>query len=140
MRKKKKVKLKIRGLVTFIITIVLFGYVSFATIYYGISKNKYKNEENLLREKLYSLKDQETDLNNEINKLKDDDYLARYAREKFLYSKDGEYIIKLEENTKVEKAKQSKKSKIKLYYFLPLLFILLGSLFLLRIRKKKLSK
>ena len=34
-------------------------------------------------------------LNQEIIKLQDPEYLARYAREKYFYSKDGELIIKL---------------------------------------------
>ena len=35
-------------------------------------------------------------LKSEISKLEDEEYVARYAREKFLYSKDGEIIIKLD--------------------------------------------
>lgn len=35
-------------------------------------------------------------LESEIYKLQDVDYLARYAREKFYFSKDGELIIKFE--------------------------------------------
>ena len=31
----------------------------------------------------------------EIEKLKEPDYIARYAREKYLYSKDGEIIIRI---------------------------------------------
>ena len=36
-------------------------------------------------------------LKNEINKLQDPEYMARYAREKYLYSKNNEIIIKIEE-------------------------------------------
>lgn len=38
----------------------------------------------------------EEDLKNEITKLQDPEYVARYAREKYLYSKDGEIIIKID--------------------------------------------
>ena len=31
----------------------------------------------------------------EVEKLKDPDYVARYAREQFLYSKDGEFNIRI---------------------------------------------
>ncbi len=41
--------------------------------------------------------EQEDILNDEINKLKDPEYLAKYAREKYLYSKDDEIIIKIED-------------------------------------------
>ena len=40
---------------------------------------------------------EEEELKNEINKLQDPEYMARYAREKYLYSKNNEIIIKIEE-------------------------------------------
>ena len=48
-----------------------------------------------LSEKLVTLKDEEDKLNSDIKKLKDPEYVARYAREKYMYSKDGELIIRL---------------------------------------------
>ncbi len=39
---------------------------------------------------------EEEKLQSEIIKLQDPEYIARYAREKYLYSKDGEIIIKIE--------------------------------------------
>lgn len=39
---------------------------------------------------------EEEKLQSEITKLQDPEYIARYAREKYLYSKDGEIIIKIE--------------------------------------------
>lgn len=62
-------------------------------------------EEKQLREKLVSLQAEEESLKIEIQKLKDPDYLARYARENYLYSKDGEYIIKLEEKEEIKEEK-----------------------------------
>ena len=47
--------------------------------------------------KLEKLKDKEDELNNTVTKLQDPDYVARYAREKYLYSKDGEIIIRIPE-------------------------------------------
>ncbi len=41
--------------------------------------------------------EEEEELNDEINKLQDPEYMAKYAREKYLYSKDDEIIIKIEE-------------------------------------------
>ena len=40
---------------------------------------------------------EEEELKSEINKLQDPEYVARYAREKYLYSKDNEIILKIEE-------------------------------------------
>ena len=34
----------------------------------------------------------------EVTKLHDDDYVARYAREKYMYSLPGEFIIKITED------------------------------------------
>ena len=53
------------------------------------------NEKKALNDKLTSLKDEEEVLNSDIKKLNDPDYVARYAREKYLYSKDGELIIRI---------------------------------------------
>jgi cell division protein DivIC len=41
------------------------------------------NEEEVLKEK--------------INKLQDPEYMAKYAREKYLYSKDDEIVIKIDD-------------------------------------------
>ena len=41
-------------------------------------------------------------LKSEVAKLQDPDYVARYAREKYLYSKSGEIIIRIPENNNKE--------------------------------------
>lgn len=58
--------------------------------------DKYK-EKKELEEQLAQLKDKEDELRLDASKLQDPDYVARYAREKYLYSKDGEFIIKIPE-------------------------------------------
>ena len=45
--------------------------------------------------KLEKGKDKEDEFNKTVAKLQDPDYVARYAREKYLYSKDGEIIIRI---------------------------------------------
>ncbi len=88
--------------------ILVFGFFSFAIIIFVLISvlkivnqivDKYK-EAHELEEKMADLNEKEDDLNNEIKKLQDSDYLARYAREKYFYSKDGELIIRIpsEEN------------------------------------------
>ena len=39
-------------------------------------------------------------LEQEVTKLQDEDYVLRYAREKYGYSKDGELIIRINEKDK----------------------------------------
>ncbi len=56
--------------------------------------DKYK-EKKELEERLVQLQQEEKVLKLDASKLQDPDYVARYAREKYLYSKDGEFIIKI---------------------------------------------
>lgn len=55
---------------------------------------KYR-ENKQLSEKLKKLKKREAALKVDVNKMQDADYVARYAREKYLYSKDGEFILSI---------------------------------------------
>ena len=48
-----------------------------------------------LSAKYDDLQEQSTQLKSDVNKLQDPDYVARYAREKYLYTKDGELIIRI---------------------------------------------
>ena len=41
------------------------------------------------------MKKKEAALKVDVEKLQDSDYIARYAREKYLYSKDGEFILNI---------------------------------------------
>ena len=56
-----------------------------------------KKELNNLEEEKVSLLDQEEAINADIKRLSDPMYIARYAREKYFYSKDGEIILRIEE-------------------------------------------
>lgn len=62
------------------------------TSYQLYTKSKEKKK---FQEELEVLKDTEDELKGQVNKLQDPDYIARYAREKYLYSKDGEIIIRI---------------------------------------------
>jgi cell division protein DivIC len=54
-----------------------------------------KNEISLLESEYDTLLKNQESLKSEITKLQDSDYVARYAREKYLYSLPDEVIIKL---------------------------------------------
>lgn len=84
---------------------LLFGVSSFAIImattftigsYWVEIYDKYQ-ENKRLDEELADLKDKELELRLDAERLQDPDYIARYAREKYLYSKEGEFIIKIPE-------------------------------------------
>ena len=59
--------------------------------------DKYK-ENKELGSKIISLKEKEEQLKLDVEKLEDPEYIARYAREKYMYSKNGEYIIIMPED------------------------------------------
>ena len=58
-----------------------------------IMDNNNKLEE--LNEKYSNLMLEEEKLASEVTKLQDSDYVARYAKEKYMYSADGETIIRI---------------------------------------------
>ena len=99
VKKMGKISRKTKFRVTFLflgIIISLVVFVSSAFSYFSkiVDTKKEINElKNTYNEKLSD----EEELKDEINKLQDPEYMARYAREKYLYSKKGEIIIKIEE-------------------------------------------
>ena len=91
----KKTKFRVTMLtIVFISTIVL----SFSSLFTNVSQI-IKNKKDMETLKIsYSEKlEEEENLKNEINKLQDPEYMARYTREKYFYSADNEIIIKIEE-------------------------------------------
>ena len=98
--KKRKTKIAMKKNVK---RILVFGFFSVCIIFFVILSvfkvvsqivDKY-HEASVLEAKMADLDTKEEELNNEIIKLQDKDYLARYAREKYFYSKNGELIIRI---------------------------------------------
>lgn len=73
-------------------------YSLFSLIYSGYTIYELSVEKNKLENKLLALQEEAENLKTDISKLNDDEYLANYAREHYMYSKDGEYIIHIEED------------------------------------------
>ncbi len=96
--KKKTNKAKTRF---FILCFVFLGLVCLSV---GFIFNDWllivKNKQEIANLTLYysDLLEEEQSLNSEVTKLHDDEYIARYAREKYMYSLPGEFIIKIPEN------------------------------------------
>ena len=55
-----------------------------------------KNEKKQLETKLVNLQEEKEILEGDILRLEDPEYIAKYVREKYFYSKDGEYILRLD--------------------------------------------
>ena len=86
-----------------VLRFVFFGVASFAFIIYFFSvifdigmkiNGKYKEKDELNNE-LNELKEKEEELSTDVLKLQDPEYVGRYLREKYFYSKSDEFIIKL---------------------------------------------
>ncbi len=90
-RKTVKRKFLIIALIYIALGAILIESVG-QTFYQIYVKNK---EKKAFEKELVELKDKEEELKATVTKLQDPDYVARYAREKYLYSKDGEIIIRI---------------------------------------------
>ena len=96
MKRRVSKQSKRRLMIFGILSIVAIGYF-FVTIFsYTYNYISLKNEEYNLKNELVALQDEKANLKIEIEKLNDPEYVARYAKENFLYSADGEYVIKIE--------------------------------------------
>ena len=82
-------------LLMFIFIPLLIMFVSRMFSYWSVIITNI-NEKKELETKYKEILEKEDLLKSEINKLQDKEYVARYAREKLLYSKDGEIIIKMD--------------------------------------------
>ena len=82
----------------FLVTLICLAINSYVIYSIGsILTNVYdmKKETTHLNSKLEEMKEEEDVLKSEVKKLKDPVYVAKYAREKFFYSGDNEYIIRM---------------------------------------------
>lgn len=94
---KKKVSGKARkrfvALSILFVGIVGFSFVSIFKDWMQIASNKQQLA--TLNNYYADLLEEEESLTSEVTKLHDEDYVARYAREKYMYSLPGEIIIKI---------------------------------------------
>ena len=95
MKKKTTKKEKKRLVLIAFLIIGLLGLLvgSVYNDWKQIMRNRKKEVE--LTIKYEQLLDEENKLNAEITKLEDDEYLARYAKEKYMLSSEGDTIIKM---------------------------------------------
>ena len=92
-RVRKRVVRKV--LVLGVISLVIIVGTIYTTGKYWIEIYDKYQEKKQLQAKLVKLKEKEEVLRVDANRLQDPNYIARYAREKYSYSKDGEIILKL---------------------------------------------
>lgn len=93
MKKTKKEKKRLFVISVVIILLVVSLVSSVAGDWTKIMENKSKITS--LNKQYNDLLSEEEKLVSEVTKLQDDDYIVRYAKEKFLYSENGELIIRM---------------------------------------------
>ena len=95
--KKRKMSLvaKIRVFFTVIIILVVVSMLGYNCVCNVLKIIDMKNQKVNLQEKIVKLDEEKEELELDIRKLEDPDYIAKYVREKYLYSKDGEIILRL---------------------------------------------
>jgi len=111
MNKKTKRRLIILGG----LALLTIGYFFFELFNYSYNIIRLNNLKAVLEDDLYVLKEKEASLKIDYTKLQDPEYIARYARENYLYSKDGEYIIQI--NKKEDEQLEETTSQNYLVYY-----------------------
>ena len=125
--------------------LTLFGTISvIAVVYFSVSLvfNAYtiynlSVEKKELEERFLALKEEAEELKLDIEKLNDEKYLADYARENYLYSKDNEYIIQIEEIVETKEEIDTISTVIDKNYILLVLGILIVLIFIYILTKGK---
>ncbi len=84
---------KRRILVLGTISIIVFACFLFNVFTYSYKIIRLTSEQNKLEARLDELKTIKENKENEIEKLNDPEYVAKFARENYRYSRDGELVI-----------------------------------------------
>ena len=88
---------KRRVLIGMLLVVIIASYLCVFSFNYWTKILANRKEKAKLEEEYTTLLEEEENLKSKINKLQDPDYVAEYAREKYMLSKDGEIIIKVED-------------------------------------------
>ena len=96
-KRRKTSKHKVRFFFAFLVFLCItsiLGYNLFSNV---IAINKMHKEKKELSEQLATLEDEKKVLESDILKLEDPNYIGKYVREKYFYSKDGELILRIDD-------------------------------------------
>ena len=135
--KKRKVKKSVVKLVLRIVSISIIIYFCITAVSYVVKIKSLSDKEKSLNDELVSLKKNEEKLKTDILKLNDKEYIARYAREHYLYTKDGEYTLKIDENDNTKKEVEKKPDYKYIYIASTCAGVILLSVFVLHKKRRK---
>lgn len=93
--KPKKNALRIVVLGTFCLALIFM--LCIPLIRTGLDIYQKYQEYDRLETQLSQLKETEAELTIDVKKMQDPEYIGRLLREKFMYSRDGEYVIRIPE-------------------------------------------
>ena len=95
--KKYTATTKSRMLIVFLVFIVIIATLGY-TLFLNLKQiNEIKKGLKSLEKEQLTLLDKEKELEADIKRLSDPLYVARYAREKYFYSKEGELILRIKD-------------------------------------------
>lgn len=139
MVKKKGKSRKIKA--PFILFIIVIGFFIIGGVFVkNVITINSLNEEKVKKEEEYKQLQEESEyLKNEIVKLNDPEYLAKFARENYDYSKDGELVIKIDKEEKVTdslKQVNTDHEMKNIFYIVSGLFVIIALVFIISLRKK----
>jgi cell division protein DivIC len=136
---KKRISKQSKRRLTILVPLFFIAIAFFILSFISSSINLYKLkiEEKKLVGTYNSLKKDEQSLKTEIEKLHDLDYVARYARENYLYSKDGEIVFKFNEEPKEKETVISEDNDI---YYISGGVLLIVLLLVIVFKRKKRTK
>ena len=95
-KRKMSVVAKVRVFFTVIVILGIISTLGYNCIVNVLKIIEMKDEKNILQEKIVKLDEEKEELELDIRRLEDPDYIAKYVREKYLYSKDGDIILRLD--------------------------------------------
>lgn len=93
----KQTKTKTKGYRKFVgfIYIGISAVLIYTLVINGYRVFEQKNQVVKLEKRKAELEEEKKSLAQEVELLNDDDYVARYARDNYIFSKDGETVVKL---------------------------------------------
>ena len=90
-----------RSKIRIFLSLLVFGSITVSLLYnctYNVIKIfELKEEEKRLMQEQVTLGTEHEVLENDVKRLNDKDYVAKYVREKYLYSKEGELILRIDD-------------------------------------------
>lgn len=95
-RKRKPSFLKLKILLSVLVFTAITGALGYNCLSNILKIYDMKQEKKQLETKIVDLQAEKEMLEGDILRLEDPEYIAKYVREKYFYSKDGEFILRLD--------------------------------------------